>query len=318
MKSLGWGVLRWVTEHLPSPGNPSDPLVLTDEQAEIVLAWYELDDAGRFVNRRGAWQGAKGLGKSPVGAALAIAEFAGPVRFDRWGRDGEPVGRPWGTQGDPQAWIQIAGQSEEQAYANSYALVFQLLSENDDQAARALGIDVGRTRLHLKGSPGAKLEAVSASWGAREGQRVTFAVMEETAGWLKSNGGHKLARVLQRNAAKVDGRTIELTNAHELAEDSVAEQTATAYENGAQGVMFVARRPSFEPTPEMDDETLRGLLAEAYAGAPWVELDRLMLEVRDPGVPWTEVERYYFNSPSAGLSAAVDPTVWAERVDRAD
>jgi hypothetical protein len=36
--------------------------------------------------------------------------------------------------------------------------------------ARELGIDLGRTRLHLEGKPGAKLEAVTSAWGAREWQ----------------------------------------------------------------------------------------------------------------------------------------------------
>ena len=56
--------------------------------------------------------------------------------------------------------------------SNTYALVWTMLAENDNKAAEKIGIDVGRTRLHLKASPGAKLEAVSSSWGAREGQRL--------------------------------------------------------------------------------------------------------------------------------------------------
>src|SRR5262245_59891183 len=124
MKTLGWEVLKWISHQLPSPSDAREPFVLTDEQAQLVLEWYELDDDGEFLHRRGAWQGAKGMGKSPVGAALAIAEFAGPVRFAHWGSDGQPVGRPWGTNGDPAPWVQIAGSAEEQAVANSYSVVF--------------------------------------------------------------------------------------------------------------------------------------------------------------------------------------------------
>ena len=51
-----------------------------------------------------------------------------------------------------------------------------MLSENDNRAARELGIDLGRGRLFLKAKPGAKLEAVTSAWGAREGQRVTKAL----------------------------------------------------------------------------------------------------------------------------------------------
>lgn len=310
MKTLGWEVLRWIGNYLPSPSDAAQPFVLSDEQARFVLDWYAVDDHGRFTYRRGALQESKGWGKSPLGAGLALAEFAGPVRFAGW-ENGRPVGRGWGTNGDPPAWVQIAACSEEQAVSNCYSLVWSMLAENDGRAARELGIDLGRTRLYLKASLGAKLEAVSSSWGAREGQRVTFGLLDESHNWLRANGGHRLARVLTRNAAKMDGRTLELANAHEIGEESTAEQTAAAYEAGSPGILFAARRPSREPDPQMDDATLRELLEEVYAGAAWVDLDRLLLEVRDPGTPWSEVARFYFNQASAGTLAAVDPTEWA-------
>jgi hypothetical protein len=202
--------------------------------------------------------------------------------------------------------VQIAACSEDQAVSNVYSLLWTLLSENDDRAARELGIDLGRGRLYLKANPGAKLEAVSSSWGAREGQRVTFAVADESHHWLKSNGGRRLARVLRRNAAKV-----ELANAPEIGEGSVAEQTQADFEAGHPGILFHARRPATEPLPEMDDETVKGLLEEVYTGAPWVEVNRLVREIRDPGTPWPETCRFFFNPPSSGVLAAVDPVVWA-------
>jgi hypothetical protein len=290
--SRGWDVLDWAYGVLPSPSDRSQPLVLTDEQAEFVVAFYEIDPDGVYTYRRAALQGAKGLGKSPLGAVIALAEFCGPVA-------------------PAVPWVQIAANAEEQAYSNVYALLWALLSENDAKAAGELGIDLGRGRLYLKSNPGAKLEAVSSAWGTREGQRVTFALADETHTWLKSNGGHRLARVLRRNAAKVDGRVLELSNAHELGEESIAELTEG--EAGHPGVLFVARRPSVEPSPEMSDEQLLGLLEEVYAGAPWVDLPRLLREVRDPGAPFAESLRFYFNLPSAGLLAAVDPIIWAAR-----
>jgi hypothetical protein len=317
LKTLGWGVLRWLSRYLPSPSNPREPFVLSDQQAELVLAWYEVDDEGRFVYRRGALQNAKGWGKSPLGAALALAELAGPVRFAGF-ENGEPVGRPWGQAGDPPAWVQVAACSEDQAVSNVYSLLWALLSENDERAANELGIDLGRTRLYLKSQPGAKLEAVSSSWGAREGQRVTFGLLDETHNWRKANGGHRLARVLQRNAAKMDGRTLELANAHELGEESTVEQTLHAYESGAPGILFSGIRPSREPEPEMSDDDLGALLREVYASVSWVDVDRILREARDPGVPWSEVSRFYFNLPSAGTLAAVDPALWTSRVLQRD
>ena len=104
--------------------------------------------------------------------------------------------------------------------------------------------------------------------------------------------------MLRRNAAKVDGRTLELANAPELGEDSVAEETEQRLRRaGHPGILFEARRPSREPSPEMDDEKLRELLAEVYAGAPWVDLERLLREVRDPGAPWPEIAAVLLQRP---------------------
>jgi len=294
VKSRGWDVLAWSHRFLPSPSDPSQPLVLSDEQARFVVSFYEVDKAGIYVYRRAALEAAKGWGKSPLGAVLALAELAGPVA-------------------PPVPWVQIAACSEDQATSNVYSLIWAWLSENDGKAASELGIDLGRGRLFLKGTPGAKLEAVTSSWGAREGQRLTFGLLDETHNFLKSNGGHKLARVLRRNCAKMDGRTLELANAPELGEGSVAEMTEADFEAGHPGILFNARRPSAEPSPEMADKQLRALLGEVYAGAPWVDLDRLLREVRDPGAPFGEVSRFFFNCPGAGTMAAVDPVVWGSR-----
>ena len=295
MKTRGFDVLEWSHEFLPSPSDPSQPLVLSDEQAEFVVSFYELD-GNSYLYRRAALEAPKGWGKSPLGAVIALAEFAGPVA-------------------PATPWVQLAANAEDQAVSNTYALIWAMLAENASAAAEELGIDLGRGRLYLKSNPGAKLEAVSSAWGTREGQRVTFALLDESHNFTKSNGGHRLARVLRRNAAKMDGRTLELANAPELGEESVAEQTEHDFEAGHAGILFVAKRPSVEPTPEADDVTLRGLLAEVYEGAPWVDLDRLLREVRDPGSPWPEVARFFFNSPSAGTLAAVEPALWASLAD---
>src|SRR4051812_31400907 len=114
LPSLGWELLDWWSGHLASPRDSEAPLKFTDEQALLLVAWYALDPkTGKFLHRRGCSRRAKGWGKSPLEAAKAIAELAGPVRFGGWDASGEPVGRPWGTQSDPAAWVQIAALSED-------------------------------------------------------------------------------------------------------------------------------------------------------------------------------------------------------------
>jgi Phage Terminase len=318
MATLGHGVADWISDHLSSPGDPSRPFVLTDEQVRFLLSWYAVDEVGEFLYRRGAVQMPKGWGKSPLLAAVAIAELAGPVVFDGFDPKGQPLGRPWGTGGSPPPWVQVAAGSEDQANSNVYSLIWEFLTVNDGAAAMALGIDRGRTRLYLKAQPGAKLEAVTSDAGSREGQRVTFAVLDETHLWTKQNGGVRLDRTTRRNAAKMGGRTLECSNAFEPGAGSVAELTATAHELGEAGILYVASRPSIEPTPDMSDERLAALLREVYQGATWVDLPRIVAEVRDPATPWNESLRYFFNLPTAGAGALVDPAQWVSLATNAE
>ena len=300
--TLGWWILDWLGDKLPSPSDPSQPLVLTDEQAELVLRWYAVDgETGEFLYRRGELEMAKGWGKSPLAAYISLAEFCGPAVFNGFDGRGEPrCGKPWDNP-----WVQIAAVSEDQT-DNTYSAIYETLVANEHAAAKSLGIDDGRTRLYLRGKPG-RLEPVTASSGSREGQRLTFAVLDETHLWTRRNGGVKLAGTLRRNAAKMGGRTLETTNAPLLGEKSVAEQSGLA-----PGVMHYARRPSVEPDPNWPDERLLEALAEAYGDAKWVDLSRLVSEIRDPATSWDDATRFYFNIRSAGSGRAVDPRRWDE------
>jgi len=277
----------------------------TPEQADFILAWYELDDEGEFLYRRGILERAKGWGKSPLAGAISLAEFRGPVVFTgRFDAKGDPVGEP-----PVKPWVQIAAVSEDQA-ENTYGAIYELLTANDHAAAKSLAIDDGRTRLYIKDQAGAKLEPVTASAGSREGQRLRFAVLDETHLWTKSNGGHKLARTIRRNAAKMGGRTLETTNAPILGEKSVAE--ASDPHNPDPGVLHDAKRPEIEPDPSWSDERLLEALAFTYGDAYWVGLPRLVAEMRDPATPWDDVLRFYFNIRTAGHGRAVDPRRWDE------
>jgi phage terminase large subunit-like protein len=306
MRTLGYLVARWLRKYLPNPSDPTKPLELTPGQLDFLVDWYELNESGVFTYRRAALQEPKGWGKSPLAAAMAIAEFAGPVVFDGWDAQDEPKGRPWT---DPL--VQIAALSEDQADSNVYSMVWSYLTANDRKAAHELGIDEGRGRLYLQGRPG-KLEAVSAAAGSREGQRVTFAVLDESHLWTPRNGGIRLARTIRRNAGKMSGRTLECANAYEPGAGSVAEATAEDVAKGEAGILFVAARPSRTPEPTMADDELVPLIAEAYDDAPWVDQSRILAEIRDPSTPWDEAVRFYLNAPHAAASVLVEPKRWAE------
>jgi hypothetical protein len=308
LPSLGWTLLDWWADFLPSPRDDSAPLIFTDEQARILVDWYTFDPVTlRFVYRRGCSRRSKGWGKSPVEAAKAIAALAGDVRPDGFDASGEPVGRPWGTKGDPNPWIQIAAVSEDQT-DNTYSVLYQLLTVNDGAAADDLGIDVGLTRCFLRARPG-KLEPVTASAGSREGQPITDATLDETHLWTPTNGGVRLARTLRRNVAKMSGRSYETTNSFAPGENSVAEGTHKAFHEGQRGIYYDAVEAP-EVKPEDSDETLKSALRIAYGGAYWVDVNRLVQEIRDPETPWEDAERYFFNHNIDDRHKAVESKRW--------
>jgi hypothetical protein len=306
--SLGWGVLAWTFAFLPSPADENKPLIYTDEQARRIVRWYEIDpDTGEFPWRRLILEEAKGWGKSPFGGSLELAEFRGPVCFDGWDANGQPVGVPWGTGDRPPPWVQVAAVSEDQT-ENTYGALYAMLIANDHRAARELRIDDGRTRLYLRDVPGAKLEPVTASAGSREGQRTTHGLADETHLWTPRNGGVRLIRTMRRNVAKMGGRMIETTNAPVLGEKSVAEQSDP--DAPEAGVLHYARRARVEPDPNWTDAQLEELLVEVYGEAWWVDPKRLVRETRDPANLWDDALRFWFNLRTSGTGRAVDPRLW--------
>jgi len=298
--SLGWLLLDWFAEFLPSPRDPSEPLLFVDDQAMALVEFYRLNPkTGARVYRRGYSRRSKGKGKSPWAAAWSIGEFAGPVRFDGWDAAGQPVGRPWGTRGDPRPWVQIGAVSEGQT-DNTWSVVHYFLTENDGRAAEALGIDPGLTRCLLSGVPGAKLEPVTTAAGSREGQPLTACLLDESHGLLPSNGGVRLAETMRRNVAKLGGTSFETTNSFVIGARSVAEGSFNAVRKGAPGIYA----DEIEAPREVDgvpvdlaapDAVLIEALDVAYGDSWWADKTRLVADIRDPAAKWEDSARFFFN-----------------------
>lgn len=304
--SLGWDLLDWYETYLRVPTGPDhgQALRLTDEQARFVIRWYAIDPkTGRFVYRRGASRRVKGWGKSPLLAAWGLGELAAPVLFDGWDASGEPVGKP-----QPTPWVQIAACSEDQT-GNTFSALYAMLA--DSPALDDHGIDLGRTKVFLKGRPGCVIEPVTSAAGSREGQPITAAVLDETHLWLRSNGGQRLAAVLRRNLGKMNGRSLESTNAFLPGEGSVAEDTHKAWEKGEPGLLYDAvEAPWVEDLS--DKRALRRALKVAYGDAKWVDLTRVIAEIQDPATDPADARRFYLNQLVKHDLAAVDPHRWRD------
>lgn len=59
-RTLGWGVIEWISEHLLSPDGSGDPFQLTPEQARYVLWFYAVDEHGEFLYMNSVLQRLKG------------------------------------------------------------------------------------------------------------------------------------------------------------------------------------------------------------------------------------------------------------------
>lgn len=277
---------------------------LTDEQRDRVISYWELDPvSGARVVRRAAIRRPKGAGKSPEGAYCGYAELTQPVVFSHWDADGQPVGM---LHRDP--WVQFAAVSEDQT-DNVMVWLFDILADRPD-VRKERGLDLGRSRIYLTDRPG-RMEPVTASAGSREGQRVTYAVLDQTESWSKENGGHRLAATLRRNVGKMGGWSLELQNAPGLGDGSVADQTGRASDRRAKGVYFDTREPRLD-TNLGDRDELRSALEVAYGDSvAWVDLDRLIDEIQDPDTDPNDARRYYLNIAAPSSDWAFDRDRWS-------
>lgn len=314
-RTLGWDVLAWCSRYIRQPDGPDagGPWRFTREQALFVLWWYAIDGRGRWLFSRGVLRRPKGWGKSPVVAALALAELCGPVRFGGWRPDGTPKAIPASA-----AWVQLAGVSEKQT-TNTMSMVLAMIAESP--IVEDYGLDPGLTRIFTVA--GGRLEPITASAPTAEGARPTFVVQDETHHWVDSNGGTALDRVNRRNLGKSrDGsaRMLETTNAHASGLESVAEKSYQAWQAMAEGrtrgtgLLYDAREAPAE-TDMADETSLMAGLAGAYGDSTWVDLERIRDEVWDPSTPPEDSRRFYLNQISSAVDAWLAEPEWVGCLD---
>lgn len=303
--TLGWEVAEWIQANcvIPDGDFAGDPFILTDEQLRFVVWFYRLDPiSGKFhYLRGGSLLRPQKWGKGPLSAAIICAEAEGPVLFDGWNAVGDPVGRPWATP-----WIQVTAVSEDQT-DNVYRALVPMIQQGPLIEKIP---DTGQTRINLRG--GGRIEPVTSSASSRLGQRVTFALQDETHSWLRVNGGRKLADTQRRNVAGMSGRWLETTNAYDPAEGSVAQITV---EGSRDGVYIDDVDPGSGSIRNKRER--RRMLRKVYGDAHWIDLDRIDAEIedlilRDPA----QAERFFLNRKVAAEDSAFDFDRWLALTDR--
>lgn len=307
--TLGYLVAEYIEDSvvIPDRAVAGEPFRLTDPQLDYLLWYYRLDPVTcRFRwDRGGTLVAPQKWGKGPFSAAIAIAEADGPVLPAGWDADGEPVGKPWAT---PR--IQITAVSHDQT-ENVWAALVPMIELGD---LRADIPDTGETRINLRG--GGQIKPVTAAHRSRLGQRITFAVQDQTESWTERNHGRTLADNQRRNIAGMGGRWLETPNAWNQHHNSVAQQTWENDEPGVYRKMIDAGPGSIRNKRER-----RRMLRKGYDGhrddqpGGWINIDRIESEVialmdRDQA----QAEQYFLNRIGSGSDSPVDMAKWKANI----
>lgn len=311
--TLGFLISDFIREHcvVPDGEYAGQPFTLSDDQLLFLLWFYRLHPAAEpdltkpsrpFVfNRGGQLVQPQKWGKGPFSAAVICAEAQGPVLFDGWDANGEPVGRPWATP-----WIQVTAASEAQTDNVWRALVPMIELGN----LHADIPDTGETRINLPNR--GKIEPVTSSARSRLGQRITHASQDEGHNWLPRNGGRKLADNQRRNLAGMGGRFLETGNAWNPAERSVAQDTWESAAAGVFKMMGEAGPGSIRSRRDRDR-----MLKQLYGKSWWVDRERISAEIDDllERGEVAQAERYFLNRIVPGEDRAFDQTRWRQLAD---
>lgn len=327
--TLGLLGAAWTEVHcvIPDGFRAGSPFILTDEQLSFYANHYRVRDgitqtdpplAGQaFTYRRSQLVRPQKWGKSPLTAAMVGLEGVGPALFAGWAGDsdayvcadhgcrcgwvweyelGEPMGMPW-----PTPLIQITATSDDQT-DNVYDALRPMI---DQGPLHELIPKTGEEFIRLPG--GGRIDTVTSNARSRLGQRVTFVVQDETGIWTARTGMIKVAETQRRGLAGMDGRAVEITNAWDPAEHSVAQRTSESKSKDLyRDHRLAPARLSYRKKAER-----RRIHVHVYGDSWWVNLDSIEAEAAELlEVDPAQAERFFGNRSRAAQDAAFDPARW--------
>lgn len=315
--TLGHWAIWWAEEFLVQPNGPRarQPFRFTPRQRRFLLWWYAVDEQGRWLFHHAVRRLAKGSGKSPFAAVLALIEFCAPVRLAhidlaRTDKRLEQFGWCVGQAVDLPL-VQIAATAESQT-SNTMRMV-RAFAPKRSKVVEAHELDPGKTKYYKL--PEGTLEVITSSFTAAEGAEGSFVVADETEHWKPANGGVELAATLQDNLAKSGSRLLETANAWVPGQDSVAEDSHLAWVAQEEGRTRGETRILYDAViapPDTDlanPASLRAALEHVYGDCWWQDIHPIMERIWAPNAKPNDSKRKYLNWPSAATDA------WTTRED---
>jgi hypothetical protein len=272
--TLGHLVIEWMIAKLACPDRADyEPFVPYLEQQDFILEFYEVDPlTGRRIRRRGVFSRARGHGKSPLLAALALAEALGPVVPAGWDADGQPQGVSWSTKRTPLVHILAVSEAQTQ---NTWAPLLEMCQGPvyDDYP----GLEPMETFVNL---PRGKIVPITSSARTVKGARPVFAVLDQAlaldtpiptpTGWTTMG-----ALEVGDQVFGSDGQPVKVTQAkpvsfdHECYRVTFADGTSVVASEGHLWLTRVCNsgaRPRVRKTGEMvrDGRTFRAPVGRPF------------------------------------------------------
>ncbi|MEY8577221.1 terminase [Corynebacteriaceae bacterium 6-324] len=314
--TLGYEALAWAAKYLRHPNGDrvGQRWQFTREQARFLLWYYAVDENGDWLFTSGERRLAKGSGKTPFAAVLAILELLAPVRVARFDRRvlGGVVGKRVQLP-----WVQIVAVSREQT-KNTFRMISAMLSKNAaPQLHKDYDIEVFKTQVQVSG--GGKLEVITSSPTTQEGSEITFAILDETEHWTVANGGLELFSTIDANLTKSGSRYVATLNAWKPGLGSVGEQNFDDWLDQEAGRSKGGRtlydsRMAPADTDLADEKSLRSALEFVYEDCPWAlkNIDSMMKKIWNKKTPIDDSKRKYLNWPTVSASSWADRKDWAQ------
>ena len=323
--TLGWQIIDWTEKYLcHGPGDiQGEPLVWDEEFCQIILDCYRLfpkghEQEGRRVVSYFGISMPKGRAKSEFAGALVCAELLGPVRFDGWDANGEPVGKPV-----TYPFIRPLATEEGQT-GNTYGNVQTMLEHARELFPSEWSfsqLDIGSTRTLIgKGGRLGEVRPSTAGAASKDGGKESFAVVDEPHLYYLPEL-RQMHAMVRRNTRKrkiaqpwmLATTTMFQPGQHSVAEDLYDEaEKLMEQQKRSFGFCWHHREGVMTESSWDDDVAQLASLKEAYGpAADWMDLAGMIEhEIRAPGSVKAENARYFHNLRWKGDQRAIDPDKW--------
>lgn len=325
--SLGYGVLDWIEEYCcHGPGDvQGEPLGYSDddELRDFLIECYRLDpETGRRVYREAVLSRPKGRAKSEVAGMVVVAEAFGPVRFDGWDAEGQPVGRSVRSP-----LIKCLATEETQA-GNTFENAAFVAAEWGPDAHPDVYGGVSGVRSYQSASAiylpnGGEIRASTSGSASKDGGKESFVVPDETHLYVLRELKRMYATVM-RNLPKrklAEPWALQTSTAYRPGEQSVFEDTLTAWRKGTLPRSTYVDHKEATGRVDIDDRDhtlaqLRRLYGRAMDPVSgWMDAAEVYDTMTDPRkCPDHETAaRYYLNRAMSGKDAWIAKDVVEQR-----